>query len=191
MTSTTFGFQILFAITHGNQTWWHPMRRCIASYISVPMATLKWARGECIHLLNEEYHRTWAKFLNSEQLRHINCSFQKYLVQIPWLILHNYPTLTKYETCEQYTIDSMAYLIRKEHGRWYIDGVTNTKTERKVYTLVVLSTWAGFSLLILVTHHSHIYTFVCSITVLASCVMNLKDFPLDKQECQLKFGSCK
>ncbi|XP_073228936.1 glycine receptor subunit alphaZ1-like [Porites lutea] len=27
------------------------------------------------------------------------------------------------------------------------------------------------------------------ITVLASCVMNLKDFPLDKQECQLKFGS--
>ena len=35
------------------------------------------------------------------------------------------------------------------------------------------------------------YTFGCSITVLASCVMNLKDFPLDKQECQLKFGSCK
>ena len=66
----------------------------------------------------EEDLRIWAQFLNPEQLRNINCSFKKYLVQIPWLILHNYSTLTKYETCEQYTIDSMVYFIRKEHDRW-------------------------------------------------------------------------
>lgn len=132
MTSTSFGFQILFATTHGNQTWWYPMRRCIASYISVPMATLKWARGECIHILNEQYHRTWAQVLNPEQLRNINCSFKKYLAQIPWLILHNYPKLTKYETCEQYTIYSMVYFIRKEHDQWYIDGVNKYQNRTEI-----------------------------------------------------------
>ena len=28
-------------------------------------------------------------------------------------------------------------------------------------------------------------------TLLASCVMELQHFPLDSQECHLKFGSCK
>ena len=39
------------------------------------------------------------------------------------------------------------------------------------------------------------YLFICffnlRVTLLASCVMNLRTFPHDSQQCHLKFGSCK
>ena len=35
---------------------------------------------------------------------------------------------------------------------------------------------------------SHIFHRV---TLVASCIMDLKHFPLDAQECSLTFGSCK
>ena len=28
------------------------------------------------------------------------------------------------------------------------------------------------------------------LTILASCVMDLKDFPMDRQQCPLQLGSC-
>ena len=36
-----------------------------------------------------------------------------------------------------------------------------------------------------------IIVFYYSVTLLASCVMNLHNFPLDSQTCALKIGSCK
>ena len=41
--------------------------------------------------------------------------------------------------------------------------------------------------------NSHVSDIVSDhrVTLLASCVMNLEQFPLDSQTCHLKFGSCK
>ena len=88
------------------------------------MATLKWARGECIHILNEEYHRTWAQILNPEQLRNINCSFKKYLAQI------EYPGLFFITTRRR---PNMKHASNIPEIRWYIlleksmiDGISTT-----------------------------------------------------------------
>ena len=38
---------------------------------------------------------------------------------------------------------------------------------------------------------SFFYCYFLRVTLLASCVMRLENFPLDSQTCYLKFGSCK